>query len=168
MEPINYDERVDSWLAEHSITYTATKTSEGPMSWDTTGQKRDIYELRFTRSDRTFTIPQFGQSLYHSSTWAPKCIRGCPMQFRESLMMHSRDCPNHKMGGRVRPPSAYDAFATITKYDPGSFSEFCSEFGYDTDSIKARDAWQAMVEEWAQVRRFFTSEEIEWLQENAQ
>ena len=31
------------------------------------------------------------------------------------------------------PPDEYDIITCITKYDPGSFEDFCSDFGYDTE-----------------------------------
>ena len=62
-------------------------------------------------------------------------------------------------------PTAYDLLACIEKNDPGDFEEFCSEFGYDTDSRRAEDNWRAVVKEWQKVRRFFTAEELAELQE---
>lgn len=60
---------------------------------------------------------------------------------------------------------AYDVLACLTKYEPGSFKSFCADYGYDTDSISARDTWQAVCEEWEKVSSFFTREELEELQE---
>ena len=53
------------------------------------------------------------------------------------------------------PPSEYDVLATITKYDPGSFEYFCSEYGYDTDSRKAEQTYKAVLKEWRDVDRVF-------------
>lgn len=63
------------------------------------------------------------------------------------------------------PPTAYDVLACIQKYDPGTFENFCSEFGYDTDSRKAEKIYKAVCKEWQKVSTFFTSNEIEELQE---
>ena len=52
-------------------------------------------------------------------------------------------------------PSKYDVLACITKSDPGSFEEFCGEYGYDTDSRKAERTWKAVVREWKAVSRVF-------------
>lgn len=64
-------------------------------------------------------------------------------------------------------PTAYDVLACITKNDPGTFEDFCSEFGYDTDSISASKTYEAVVKEWLKVSRFFTPTELEALQEVA-
>lgn len=63
------------------------------------------------------------------------------------------------------PPSAYDVLACLTKYDVGSFDNFCSEFGYDTDSRKAYKTYKAVLKEWKNVELLFTSEQLELLQE---
>lgn len=68
------------------------------------------------------------------------------------------------IAARGETPRAYDLLACLTKYDPGTFADFCSEFGYD-DSRKAERTYRAMVKEWKQVAGFFSSAEIEALQE---
>ena len=40
-------------------------------------------------------------------------------------------------------PKLYDILACLTKYDPESFENFCSEYGYDEDSRKAENTWKA-------------------------
>jgi len=65
----------------------------------------------------------------------------------------------------VKLPTAYDLLTCITKNDPGTFADFCSEFGYDEDSRKAFDVYLAVQNEWAKVSRFFTAEELAEAQE---
>ena len=62
-------------------------------------------------------------------------------------------------------PSEYSILSCLTKYDPGIFENFCSEFGYDTDSKNAERTYNAVVKEWQSVCRMWTDEEIEQLQE---
>jgi hypothetical protein len=52
-------------------------------------------------------------------------------------------------------PSAYDVLACIVKQDPGSFHDFCSEYGYNEDSKKAEKIYQAVVEEYKNVMDMF-------------
>lgn len=65
----------------------------------------------------------------------------------------------------IKTPQAYDLLACITKNDPGTFKDFCADFGYSDDSIKAFDVYRAVQDEYSKVRRFFTAEEMEQLQE---
>lgn len=77
---------------------------------------------------------------------------------------------DHKYPNRPRTkkriiPTAYDLLTCITKYDPETFENFCSEYGYDEDSRKAEDIYRAVVKEWHKVEKFFTSEELAAIQE---
>lgn len=63
------------------------------------------------------------------------------------------------------PPTAYDILTCLTKYDPGTFENFCADFGYDTDSRKAERTYKAVKEEWDGVQALFNDEELTELQE---
>ncbi len=62
-------------------------------------------------------------------------------------------------------PTAYDVLACLTNYDPDTFEEFCSSFGYDEDSRKAEKVYKAVCEEWSNIKILYSNEEIEKLQE---
>jgi len=62
-------------------------------------------------------------------------------------------------------PSAYDVLSCLTKYNTGSFEEFCSEFGYDTDSRTAERTYKAVIKEYENISRLFTEAQIEQLRE---
>lgn len=72
---------------------------------------------------------------------------------------------NDSDGGGGNPPTAYDVLACLTKYDPGTFENFCSDFGYSEDSRAAERTYKAVIKEWQKVSKFFTSDELEQLQE---
>lgn len=60
-------------------------------------------------------------------------------------------------------PTVYDVLACLTKWNPGSFEEFCADYGYDTDSINAKRIYDAVVQEWLQVSKMFNEKELEEL-----
>ena len=60
---------------------------------------------------------------------------------------------------------AYDILACLTKYNPGMFSDFCMEYGYNEDSRKAFEVYTAVCEEWKKVSSFFSASEIEEMME---
>lgn len=63
-------------------------------------------------------------------------------------------------------PTEYDVLTCITKSDPGSFEDFCGEFGYDTDSRKVASIYKAVKREWESVKLVFGEGEcLEALQE---
>lgn len=62
-------------------------------------------------------------------------------------------------------PTSYSVLASITKSDPGTFENFCSEFGYEQDSRNAEKTYKAVCKEWKGVSKIFTPEQLEKLQE---
>lgn len=52
-------------------------------------------------------------------------------------------------------PNLYDVLACLTKYDPNTFEDFCSEFGYDSDSRNAVKIYKAVCKERQAVERLF-------------
>jgi len=62
-------------------------------------------------------------------------------------------------GGTVRrkkiPPTIYDVLACVEKTEIGAFDDFCAEFGYSNDNIKAKETWEAVLKESWEIRRLF-------------
>ena len=65
------------------------------------------------------------------------------------------------------PPSAYDVLSCISSdaHCAADFAEWCSGFGYDTDSRKAFETHQACVVFALKLRQFFSAEELDALAE---
>jgi hypothetical protein len=62
------------------------------------------------------------------------------------------------------PPTIYDVLTCLTKYDPQTFENFCREYGYNEDSIKAQKTYKAVKREFNGVNRLF-GDILEQLQE---
>lgn len=66
-------------------------------------------------------------------------------------------------------PTEYDILACLTKYDVGSMDDFMHEFGYEIKCTKDMtdfiNTYNAVVKEYNDVRRCFTEEQIEAMQE---
>ena len=60
-------------------------------------------------------------------------------------------------------PTSYDALACLTKYDPGTFEDFCSDYGYNDDSREAERIYKVVVREWKAVRELYNDDELEVL-----
>lgn len=54
-----------------------------------------------------------------------------------------------------KTPTMYEVLACLTKYDVGSFEDFCQSYGYDEDSRKAERTYKAVCREYAAVERLF-------------
>lgn len=124
-----YEKQATDFLEKTGVTMTV-EFKENGKHFEDDKENRDIYNVKFKRGNRSFTI-QFGQSLVNSGT----------------------------------PPTAYDVLACLQKYDVGDFEDFCSDFGYDTDSRKAEKTYKAVVKEYDNVCKIWSDKEIEDLQE---
>lgn len=111
-----------------------------------------------------FCLANMGMSCRFKEDWDMfKRHGGIETAYSRDFTAYSR----HFIRGNPVPrsPRAYDVLTCIPKSDPGTFEDFCSEYGYDNDSRKAEDIWRGCCAEWDKARRFFTPSEIEQLQE---
>lgn len=67
----------------------------------------------------------------------------------------------------IKTVKPYDVLANISSdaYTPETFKDFCSEYGYDSDSIKASQTFRRCSAFAKKLRAFFTESELEQLQE---
>ncbi len=63
------------------------------------------------------------------------------------------------------PPSIYSILACLQKYEVGTLEEFCNEFGYDSDSRKVENTYKSVANEYAEMAKMFTPDELEILSE---
>lgn len=61
-------------------------------------------------------------------------------------------------------PTPYAVLSCLTKYDPYSFECFCADYGYDPDSRTAERIYKAVCNEYENICKLFTEEQIEQLQ----
>lgn len=82
----------------------------------------------------------------------------------------NRDTGEKKLIAEVRKaiePSAYDILAALHPISSDTFEDFCAEFGYDTDSRRAEITYRACVEQDNHMRKLYTHDELDALQEIA-
>lgn len=144
--------------------------------------KRDIYKITLTRGKRSFPF-NFGQSLQNSGThWLyGRSYRGVAHEkgkFGLVIGFISSADSEYKEGEHIPRyscdwaknvnysiPTPYDVLSCLQKHDPGTFSDFCSHYGYDEDSRAAERIYHAVVNEFTQLKTLFTDKEMEQLQE---
>jgi len=138
---------------------------------------RDVYEIEIVRGSRRWKF-EFGNSIKDSEFVAVygKTKYPIPASFRKKsnseIALYVKQNLQSDFGTvkadriiRPVPPSEYSILACLTKYDPESFENFCSEYGYDEDSRTAERTYNAVVKEWQSVCMMWTDEEIEELRE---
>lgn len=116
-------------------------------------QKRCLYEITLT-SPRGSMIFDFWDSIRNTE------IRTMP--FDAYNVQANKELAAKK---KAAAPSVYDVLACLQKCDPGTFENFCSDYGYDDDSRTAIRVYLAVQNEYTQLARLFTPEQMEELAE---
>ena len=70
---------------------------------------------------------------------------------------------NARERGEWVRPHAYDVLAGLVKFEPESFDIFCDDYDYALSDPWAIDEYNNVVEEWKNVQRLFSADEIELL-----
>ena len=124
----------------------------------TLSNRRGTYNFNFGDSIHNTRRRQFAASGSRDVRYAKKCgfstkgVCGCGTQ-------------KELLAARRHKPGLYDVLSCLTTYHPGTFEDFCSEYGYDEDSRKAFDVYQAVLKEFGGISRLFTNEQLEQLVE---
>lgn len=127
--------------------------------WPDDKEPRNCWKFTITRKGRQPYEGTFGDSTAHTHDPKRNGRDRLGRKFRRTrlgIVDYTRTDENSD-AERHRPvqPTAYDLLACLEKNDPGTFEDFCGEFGYDTDSRKALETFLAVGKEWAGVRGLF-------------
>lgn len=170
----NYEQQANDFLEKTGAKIDIQFSNYG-KHFDDDKENRDIYNVTITRGNRKFSF-KFGNSLNDSGFYFTVGRKHYDLdrKYLESknlvFVCKQIDCsftPTCKADIIHKPvkPNNYDILCCLTKYDPGSFDNFCSEFGYDTDSKKAEKTYNAVLDEYKNVCALFTDDEINELSE---
>ncbi len=83
----------------------------------------------------------------------------------EKLPHHSIDNGFNWVGEYKYQPTAYSILACLQKTEPGSLEEFCSDCGFNPDSIKDNKVYAAVCKEYNGLSKLFTQEELDEMAE---
>ncbi|MFA5377292.1 MAG: hypothetical protein WC455_16195 [Dehalococcoidia bacterium] len=169
----DYQKQAQEFLTKTGTKFTAEYLRTGKY-FDDDKTERDIYTITLERGSRKFSFT-FGQSIMHSGRFVvyDNPERGMSngvesIQHKGVFRQPADDYPGQRKWGKNKnfaAPTAYDVLSCITKYDPGTFENFCGEFGYDTDSRKAEKVYMGVKNEFQNVAMLFNDKEIEELAE---
>lgn len=170
-----YTAQAEQFLADTTTDFSIVYLYTGPY-FDDDKEERDVYQFTIKNARGVYSA-KFGDSIHNTKRRAfiKTFALGMARQVSrwEERAMRAVDVPLVKSGPffrlqkgtKAEKPTAYDVLAGLTKYDPGTFADFCSDYGYDVDSRKAEKIYLAVQEEHVALRRMFTAEQMEQLQE---
>lgn len=136
-----YEKQVNDFMTKTGATMESKLLGNMPY-FDDDKESRDVYQITLKRNGKVYSF-RFGQSIANSGDEVKRNPRGKTMY-------------DHELIKRKRiSPTAYDILACVQKSDPGTFSDFCGDFGYDEDSRKAEKTYFAVQKEWKGIESIF-------------
>lgn len=144
--------------------------------------KRDIYKISLKRDKREISF-NFGQSIIDSGFKIVYKFADNESKFKHTFtndhLYNSKNVKqditklfnekknNFGFSAEIesielpKPPTAYDVLACLQKHEFRDFQDFCDQYGFDNDSIKALKTYNNVVAEYKKVTYLFTNQEIE-------
>lgn len=164
----NYIEQAKNFLKNCNATMDIKLVGcDIPTHWK--GEKEEHNHYRFTiKTPKGSMSDDFWDSIHNTKLRQMTFDEYCCKNYR----MHEKDMlPTEKVRAlkmwkeRISKttPTEYDILSCLETYIPYTFEDFCSEFGYDDDSISALKTYLACQKQWSNIRKIFTEEQIEEL-----
>lgn len=163
-----YDIQADDFLAATNSAIKVQYLKTG-IYFEGDKDQRDIYGVTISRGSREMKF-NFGNSINDSGevifldSYAVKKY-GRKFGTRKEAIQAGLTGGDYKKNENYSAPSSYDILTCLTKYNPGSFENFCSEFGYDIDSKRAEKTYHAVVKEYTDLCTLYSDEELQILAE---
>lgn len=139
-----YEQQANDFLEKTGTSFKVKFLYSGPYFEDDKDY-RDIYSITLRRKDKVYNF-KFGQSIAKSKSGIK----------RRRIELDNKGKWISAMRLKHQAPTAYDVLACVTKYDPGTFANFCDEYGFDTDSRKAEKTYFAVQDEWVNINKLFS------------
>jgi hypothetical protein len=159
-----YEQQAQNFLIETETEFK-TEFIGNNKYFDDDKQTRDIYLITLKRGNREYKF-KFGNSLNNSGKFKIFASDGFKLTNDEKeALKYKKKTAHVKRNNDFKEPSAYDVLACLTKSEVGTFKDFCGEFGYNEDSIKAEKMYNAVIDEWENIKMLYSDEEILKLQE---
>lgn len=170
METIDYQKQGKDFLEKHNVTMSVKFLYNGPY-FDDEKESRDIYEITLSRPGKKPYTFRFGQSIQNSGLMVKRNPHGKTLYDQEMIprrYAYEKRKHSFMFGPSEKDrivPTAYDVLTCLTKNEPGTFEDFCSDYGYDTDSRKAEKTYFAVQQEYISLKKIFSQTELDEMQE---
>lgn len=159
---MNYQKQAQDFADKVGLTMTAIYTGHRARFGE---HITAVYSITLTRKGRSYTFDfstSINDSWQHREDGKYTWKSGLPYKLNLENFFKSELChqeyPNwsyFNIHRTKKAPTMYDILACLTKSDPGSFKDFCADYGYDEDSRKAFEVYVSVQKEWEQVNNLF-------------
>lgn len=144
----NYNVQAEKFLQDIKTTFKSEFT-EHKKYFEDDKETRDVYTITLTREGKKPFVFSFGQSIAKSGTINSNKVYTEDFMRKGNIIAKPKDYAQKR-----ESPTAYDALSCLTKYEVGTFDDFCSDFGYESNS-KAEKIYIAVQKEYSEVKRLF-------------
>lgn len=166
-----YEEQAIKFLNATGTTMTINYSHTDKYFFDDK-ESRDIYKVVLKRGERQFEFT-FGNSINDSGFYIQEGKRKIEIDrkylgLKAPALRRISGVSVYDKGISIhwpKVPTEYSILAALTKYDPISFDEFCSEFGYSTDSINALKIYEDVKKGYLNLCSLYNEEEMNTLRE---
>lgn len=176
-----YDKQAADFLKKTGTTFSIERADPQTAPDWAKGEKHGIqYRATLANARGSYTL-DFWDSIHNAEKFhALETLRDAVFGPLTAEVYRAQDLLKEEFGKKIGAmtarrdfdkladqlkPSAYSVLACLDQLYADTFEEFCDEFGYDTDSRTAERTYSAMQEQDRRLRRLFTTEELEALQE---
>jgi len=165
----NYQQQANDFLIKTETEFIC-EFLKNDFHFSEEKEKRDIYQITLKRKNRKYTF-NFGQSILKSQYYKDKNFENRRYSMTGANISGGFKITNLKNYMEYLtlikgvPPNPYDVLTCLQKNDVGTFEEFCNDFGYDIDSKKAENTYNALYEEYKSLCALFSDSELQELQE---
>lgn len=170
MDSRQYDLAVDVIAKAFDFSFVAAFL-KNDLYFEGDEATRDIYTITLKRGSRSYSF-KYGQSIANSSHYLDNksklmfTLNGKGIGNRYSIdkayLQRNVGKGSFYLYSLVagKKPSLYNVLTCLQKYEVGTFEDFCSDFGYDTDSRRAKKTYKAVSKEYANMRALFSDNEL--------
>lgn len=166
----DYNKQATDFLQATGTTLQVVETvPQIPAQWDSSHNDRHIsYSVTLKNKNHSYTFNFWGSENDYNTTRLERNSTELRKVLKENGQLFSSCATNEQIKKKLHDivtPTAYDILACLSPMYEDTFEDFCSAFGYDTDSRTAEDTYKRCIEQDRQLHKLFTHEELEQLAE---
>lgn len=166
-----YTKQAEQFLKDTETEFSIRFLYTGPFFG---GEKeiRDVFEFTLKNACGSYTS-KFGDSIHNTERRGLLGANNVNIKKARhlGLLPDVNGRVSNMKANQTPPPTAYAVLAHLQKYDMGTFEDFCAEFGYNDlplkESPRVHGIYKQCVLQYAGLRKIFTSEQMDQLQEIA-